>query len=336
MSSGTVGSEHRLAARRPGRGRQAPGRHLDALPLLRLEAGREQLRQRFGIDQEQRLLGRDELLLHQVGGDDHRGVAGPLAATRLQHEQPVVLDGELEVLDVLVVLLQPGGDLPQLRVGLRHHLFELADRPRRADAGDHVLALRVDEELAVELLGASGGVAGEADAGRRAVAGVAEDHHLDVDGGADAVRDVVDAPVLLGARVVPRAEHGVAGHPQLVVRILWERLLRLGLDDALEALDHLAEGGLVEIGVDLRAGLVLDGFELVLEVGLGNLEHDRAEHLDEAAVAVEGEAAVRRARLEALDCLVVEAEVEDRVHHPGHRELGAGAYRDQQRVLRRA
>ncbi len=106
----------------------------------------------FGIDQQHRFLRRDQPLVHQVGGDHHRGVAGALAAARLQHEQALVLDRELEVLDVLVVLLEPRGDVAQLLVGLRHHLLELADRLRRADAGDDVLALGVDQELAVELL----------------------------------------------------------------------------------------------------------------------------------------------------------------------------------------
>ena len=218
-----VGREDDLAGRGAGRRRQPLGRDRKLRPLLRIEPRRQQLRQRFGIDQQHRLLRRDQLLLDQVGGDDDRGVAGALAAARLQHEQPLVLDRELEVLDVPVVLLEPRRDLAQLLVGLRHHLLELADRLRRADAGDDVLALRVDQELAVELLGAGRRVAREADAGRRAIAGVAEHHHLHVDGGADRVGDVVDAAVFLGARVVPRAEHGVARHAQLLGRILRER-----------------------------------------------------------------------------------------------------------------
>ena len=48
--------------------------------------GREQLRQRFGIDQQDRFLRRDQLLLDQIGRDDDGGVAGALAAARLQHE----------------------------------------------------------------------------------------------------------------------------------------------------------------------------------------------------------------------------------------------------------
>jgi hypothetical protein len=50
---------------------------------------------------------------------------------------------------------------------------------------------------------------------------------------------------------------------------------------------------------------------------------DLAEHLQQPPVGVEREPAVAGARRETLDRLVVQAEVEDRVHHPGHRDGGA-------------
>ena len=61
-------------------------------------------------------------------------------------------------------------------------------------------------------------------------------------------------------------------------------------------------------------------------------EHHVAVHFDEAPVAVVSEALVARAAREAFDRDVVEAEVEDRVHHAGHGDGGARAHREQQRV----
>ena len=61
-------------------------------------------------------------------------------------------------------------------------------------------------------------------------------------------------------------------------------------------------------------------------------QHDAAVHGDEPAIAVVGEALVAGDGGETLDAAVVEAEVEDGVHHPRHRELGAGAHADEQRV----
>jgi hypothetical protein len=55
---------------------------------------------------------------------------------------------------------------------------------RRADAGDDILALRVDQEFAVKALLAGGGIARERHARGRRIAHVAEHHRLHVDGGA--------------------------------------------------------------------------------------------------------------------------------------------------------
>src|SRR5262249_20412685 len=145
--------------------------------------------------------------------------------------------------------LEPRGDRAQLLVGLRHHALELGDRLRRADAGDDVLALGVDQEFTEELLRAGGRVAGEADARARAIAGVAEHHRLDVDGRADRIRDVVDAAIFLRAGVVPGTEHGVARALQLLQRILREGLAALLLDQLLVAGDDVLEGVFGELGV---------------------------------------------------------------------------------------
>ena len=93
----------------------------------------------------------------------------------------------------------------KLGEGLRHQLLQrrlvgagvdarrLGDVLRRADAGDDVLALRIDQELAVERLLAGRGIAGEGDAGGRGLAHIAEHHGLDVDGRAPAFGNVVQA-----------------------------------------------------------------------------------------------------------------------------------------------
>ena len=78
--------------------------------------------------------------------------------------------------------------------------------------------------------------------------------------------------------------------------------------------------------------LFLELAEHVLEVVMVYAQHNVGVHLDEAAVAVIGEAAVAGAGGEALDGFVVEAEVEDGVHHAGHRHPRAGAHGDEQGI----
>ena len=123
----------------------------------------------------------------------------------------------------------------ELGEGFGHRLFHrralalgrfaraLGDRLRRADAGDHVLALRVDQELAVERAFAGRGIAREGDAGRRRRPAIAEHHRLHVDGGAPILGDVVEAAIGLRARAHPGAEHGADRAPELLVQIVGER-----------------------------------------------------------------------------------------------------------------
>ncbi len=66
-----------------------------------------------------------------------------------------------------------------------------------------------------------------------------------------------------------------------------------------------------------------------------NVHHDLAEHLDEPPVGVEREPDVPTGLLgQTLHRLVAQPEVQDRVHHPRHRELRSRTDRDEQRVVR--
>ena len=270
---------------------------------------------------------------HHVDRHLQRGGAGALADPGLEHPELALLDGELGVAHVAVVRLEPGEDLEQLGVDLGELLLQLRDRLGVADAGHHVLALGVDQEVAVGALVAGGRVAGEADAGARVVVAVAEDHGLHVDRGAQVVRDALAVAVGDGPGPVPAAEDRLDGAAQLVGRVLGEGLAGVALDDLLVGVDQVAQqlGG--HLGVRGGAGQLLGRVEEGVELLAGELEHDAPVHGDEAAVGVEGEALVTGLGGQPLDRLVVEAEVEDGVHHPGHGELGPRAHRDQQRVL---
>ena len=105
-------------------------------------------------------------------------------------------------------------------------------------------------------------------------------------------------------------------------------------NDAFVGFDESAQplGRNLRVGLDAR--FVAQREELVLEVIFVDLEDDAGVHLDEAAVGVEREAFVVRRLGQALHGLVVQAEVEDRVHHARHRGAGAGADGDEERLSR--
>ena len=90
---------------------------------------------------------------------------------------------------------------------------------RGPDAGHHIFALRVDQELAIELVLASGWVAGERNPGAGVVAGVAEHHGLHVDRGAIESGDAFDPAIRQSLVPVPALEDGFDGgfHLQVVV-----------------------------------------------------------------------------------------------------------------------
>ena len=112
-----------------------------------------------------------------------------------------------------------------------------------------VLALCVDQPLAVESFVAGGGVAGEGDAGGRRVTQVAVDHGLHVDGGAPLSRDAFNVAVGDGALAVPGLEDGLDSTPKLLFGIVGERLANDFLHDLLELLAQRLEVGGREVGI---------------------------------------------------------------------------------------
>ncbi len=113
-----------------------------------------------------------------------------------------------------------------------------------------------------------------------------------------------------------------------------ERPAGLLLVDALEGLDEAGEVVRRQLDVLRCATRGLQRLELLLEA-MGIDAVDRfAVHLDQPAVGVVGEARVARRRREARNSLVTETDVEDRVHHPGHRDRRARADGDEQRISR--
>ena len=230
-------------------------------------------------------------------------------------------------------MLESVGDGDELIIHLRHLLLQVADRARRAHAGDDVLALCIDEVLAHELLRASGRVAREGHARAGAIAGVAERHLLDVDSGAPLIGDLVHLAVDVRARVIPAAEHSLDRLDELLVRVLREGLVLIVLIDLLEDDNELLEIVGVQIDVVRDALGSLHLVDLFLKQALGHAHDDVRKHLHEAAVAVVGKAGVTGLFSQALNGRIVQAQIENGVHHAGHGLARAGAHRHQQRVV---
>ena len=220
----------------------------------------------------------------------------------------------------------------------------VVERQRRADAGDDVFALGVDEPFAEEQVFTGCGVAGERDARGGRVAHVAEDHGLDVDGRAPRLRNAFDAAVADGLRAHPGLEDGADAAPQLLHRIIRE----LGAEDLLDLAFEGAGEDFQVVRVQIRVRLVVfnvfvlvedlvqdlaDAFAVEGFDAFGLFHDDVRVHHDQTAVGVPDEAFVVGLLDEAGDGGGGKTDVEDGVHHAGHGLAGAGTAGDQQRVF---
>ena len=343
---GVITREHDLAHGGTGAGVKTGSKCLVLLGGVELRV--QELVELCGVDAAHGLLAGDEALLDHLDSDAQGGGGGALAHAGLEHPELALLDGELDIAHIAIVILERQEHALELltcRLEARGSL-EVGDGLGVADAGDNVLALGVHQKVPVELLGAVSRVARKGDAGRRGPPLVAKGHGLDVDGGAELVGNAMLLAVDAGTLVHPAAKDGLDSKAQLELRIVREDGLAVGdlelgvqggLDvvgeDALESLDELLQVLGRKLGIDADAGDQTRLGQGVLEqIGI-DAHDDVGKHLDKATVAVPGKARVLRLRDEALDGIVVEAQVEDRVHHAGHGKRSTRANRHEQRIV---
>ena len=90
-----------------------------------------------------------------------------LADAHLQDLQPAILHREFDVAEIAIVPLQLPQDPAKLVEGGGHMLSHGGERLARAKTGNDLLALRVGQEVAIDLVRTSGRIARKSDAGAR-------------------------------------------------------------------------------------------------------------------------------------------------------------------------
>ena len=147
---------------------------------------------------------------------------------------------------------------------------------------------------------------------------VAEDHGLDDDCGANTVRDVIQPPVGLGTGVVPGGEDGTNRVFKLGPWIVRRQM------DLFEKSDDFFEFPDIQIGMLFKPMLLTIVFE-DLRVGMYPFAADYGPiQLQEAAVGVIGKSWVGGQLRQSFDDFIVDAEVEQGIHHPGHGNRSSG------------
>ena len=325
--------EDDFAACRAGRCAQSfadQGRILDG---IRIKCRVKQSVEVSGLDHGNRLFLGSHALIHQIAGDLQSGLSGSLAVSGLQHVELSVLNGELHILHVAVMILKNCADFLELLECLRETDFHLGNLHRGTDTGHDVLALCVGQEFAEQALLAVCRVSRESDARSAVIAHIAECHGLNVDGSSPGIRDVVVAAVNIRTRVVPGTEHSLDGAHQLFLRIIREVTADLCLVLGLELVCQLLQVIRIQIHVLRDTFLGLHGIDQCLKILLADFHNDVGIHLDESAIAVPRPAGISGFCSQRVDNGLIQAQVQNRVHHAGHGRAGTGTDGNQKRIL---
>ena len=176
----------------------------------------------------------DDALAHKIASDFQSGLGRAFAVSGLQDPEPVLLNRELHILHVAIMGFKRITDRDKFLEDFRLRFFHggkvaaaflaLGDgqRLRCSNTGDHILALGIYQELAIETVGAGRGVAGETDTGRAIIAHIAEHHALHRNGSTPGFGNVMQTPIGMRTLVHPGAENGADGTPELFLWIAGE------------------------------------------------------------------------------------------------------------------
>ena len=343
---------------RAARPRRKPlGDHFKLLFGFRIEDRVEQFVELRRRDPHHRGLFVDHLLAEHIHRHIQRCGAGALADAALQHEELALLNGEFDIEHIVVMGFKLAADVEKLpvqfRIQLLHRLERLilliagvvVQRIRGAGSGDHVLALRIDQPFAVELVVAGRRIAGERHAGRGSVAHIAENHALHVHRGAPLIRNAFDPAVGDRLFAVPAFQHRADAAPELGHRIVRELLFQRLSDLDFELIAQQLQVIHSQVGVGGVAALFLQLLHHAVKLAadrlafsrfdpLGLLHHHVGIHHDQPPVGVVHEPLVAGFRNQPRNRFRRKADVQHRLHHARHRTARTGATGDQQWVLR--
>ena len=150
------------------------------------------------------------------------------------------------------------------------------------------------------------------------------------------MRNTGRVAVVGGPLAVPGLEDGCGRQLQLLVGVGRELGSRVATHDPLELLRQDAPVIARELRVLFHARRLAVREDHGSENLVRNVEHDGAEHLNQPPIEIVDEPRITHMGDHARGNLVVETDVEDGIHHPRHRELGAGAAGHEQWIVRRA
>ncbi len=275
----------------------------------------------------------DQAFIDHIAGNFQGRLCRPLAVSCLQHEELSVFDGELHVLHVLVMVFQSGADIHELFIGGGRYFFQLVDFLRSTNTGNNVFTLCVHKELAIELVFAGGWIPGECHTCAAVFSHIAENHHLYVDSCTPVGGNVILATVVDRSFVVPGTEHSFDGFHHLGSGVCREIFSQFCTIEFLEPGNQFLHVFCIQFQIILFA---LFGFYFIndfFKALFGKAFDNIGKHLDKPAVAVIGKAFIAGFFGDGGSHYIIDAQIQNGIHHARHGSAGSGSYRNKQRVF---
>ncbi len=135
------------------------------------------------------------------------------------------------------------------------------------------------------------------------------------------------------AGVVPRTEYGFDSLEKLFLGVVGEVFAELRLVFCLELVSEAFKVVRSKVNVVFDALFFLHFVDKLLEIFLTDLHNDVREHLDKSSVTVPSPAGVARLRGDGIYNRLVETEVQNGVHHAGHRSSCARTNGNEQGIF---
>ena len=302
--------------------------------FIRVESRVKKVLYKVGFNSQNRCFLVDQTFIYHIHRNIDGGFSSSLSVSGLQHEQFPVLNGELHVLHICIVLLQLGSNLFELCIHFREGLCHLGNLLRRPDAGYHVFALCVDQEFTVEDIFSRRRVSGEGNAGAGIIPFVSEHHGLYVDSSSQILRDVVQFSVQDRPVISPGTEDRFDGFHQLLLRILREFASENLYVQFFVSLNNILQIFSLQVNIELCADFCLLAVKNLVELLHRDFHYNIAEHLQKSSVAVIGKSFIICLLRQRDDSLVIQTEVQNRIHHARHGDRRSGTNGNQQGILR--
>ena len=270
-----------------------------------------------------------------------------LTNTSLKHPELTILNGELDVHHVCVMILKNLKDVEELLACLLEcrNLNEVCNRLSITNTSNNVLALSVDQEVAVALVSTICRVTSKCNASCRSLTLVTKDHDLNVNCSTKLIRNLVLLAVKDCAVIHPRTKDCLLSKAELKVRIRWEDsvavlgdlwvLLNVNVcsKDTLEPSYKVTKVICVQLCIKLNALLGLLSSNCILKELSRNAHNNAREHLNKTTVRVPSKALITSLLNKALNGLIVKTKVKNSVHHARHGEWSTGTNGDKQWIF---